>query len=78
MHNKITYIWDADMKQPVYNMKATKIESVSDEEATQGLIDAGPDPLNGLVASDILEKFCAARPVKNLDSIYDEGLQKYN
>ncbi|WP_155838934.1 hypothetical protein [Butyrivibrio sp. LB2008] len=70
---KITYTFEEDMKPPISRVKATKIEVVSDKEAVGELTDAGSDPLKNLVADDILTSFRAMRPVKNKDSIYEEG-----
>ncbi|WP_408072486.1 hypothetical protein [Butyrivibrio sp. JL13D10] len=70
---KITYVYGSDMKEPIDDVEKATIEVVSDEEVVKGLIDAGSDPLAGLVADDILEKFRASRPVQKTDSIYREA-----
>ncbi len=70
---KITYVYGSDMEEPIDDVDKATIEVVSDEEVVNGLTDAGPDPLVGLVADDILEKIRASRPVQKPDSIYSEA-----
>ncbi len=57
----------------IYHVEAKDIEIVKDNPSAAANYDASTDPLNGLVAEDILTKFRATNPVKDTDSIGSEA-----
>jgi hypothetical protein len=57
----------------IYHVEAKDIEIVKDNPSAGANYDASTDPLNGLVAEDILTKFRATNPVKDTDSIGSEA-----
>ncbi|RKM56527.1 hypothetical protein D6853_06995 [Butyrivibrio sp. X503] len=69
---KVTYVYTKDMdNHAVESVKATNIEIADDNFKNRK--SAEGDPLKGLVADDILEKFRASRPVKKPDSVEYEA-----
>ncbi len=68
---KITYESE-DTEDTVERVKPISIEVVKTNTSTENGGIITEDPLKGLVADDILEKFRAERPVKT-NSIYDEA-----
>ncbi|WP_022764272.1 hypothetical protein [Butyrivibrio sp. XPD2006] len=58
----------------IYHVTAENIEIVRESPAAAAYYDASTDPLNGLVADDILTKFRATNRVKDMDSVSEEGI----
>ena len=70
---EISFIYTEDMgKYDIYSVKPVSIKVVP-EDTSSAAYSADTDPLRGLVADDILDKYRATNSVKNPDSIREEA-----
>ena len=71
---EISFIYTEDMgKYDIYSVVPVSIEVVPEDASAASSYSPDTDPLRGLVADDILDKYRATNPVKNSDSIRDEA-----
>ena len=71
---EISFIYTKDMGEyDIYSVEPVSIKVVPEDIASAALYSADTDPLRGLVADDILDKYRATNAVKDPDSVYEEG-----
>ncbi len=71
---EISFIYKESMEEyGIYSVEPVSITVVPEDATAASSYSADTDPLRGLVADDILDKYRATNPVKNPDSIRDEA-----
>ncbi|WP_026491813.1 hypothetical protein [Butyrivibrio sp. XPD2002] len=71
---EISFIYAEDMGEyDIYSVEPVSIKVVPEDASAAASYSADTDPLRGLVADDILDKYRATNPVKHPDSIRDEA-----
>jgi hypothetical protein len=71
---EISFIYTEDMKKySIHNVEPVSIKVVPEDTSAAASYSPDTDPLRGLVADDVLDKYRATNPVKDPDSIFSEG-----